>query len=89
MTVSERMSNAGLVPVVVLENAADAVPTARALLAGGAISRLFLECSSCCEKSTAGMERRCLFCEFSPFRFFSILSLRYFDLLLLFKQPII
>ena len=25
MTVSERMSNAGLVPVVVLENAADAV----------------------------------------------------------------
>ena len=35
MTVSERMSNAGLVPVVVLENAADAVPTARALLAGG------------------------------------------------------
>ena len=28
MTVSERMSNAGLVPVVVLENAADAVPTA-------------------------------------------------------------
>lgn len=35
MTVSERMSNAGLVPVVVLENAADAVPAARALLAGG------------------------------------------------------
>ena len=35
MTVSERMSNAGLVPVVVLENAADAVPMARALLAGG------------------------------------------------------
>ena len=34
MTVSERMSNAGIVPVVVLENAADAVPTARALLAG-------------------------------------------------------
>ena len=32
MTVSERMSNAGLVPVVVLENAADAVPTARAIL---------------------------------------------------------
>lgn len=34
MTVSERMSNAGIVPVVVLENAADAVPTARALMAG-------------------------------------------------------
>ena len=39
MTVSERMSNAGLVPVVVLENAADAVPTARALLAGGVDGR--------------------------------------------------
>ena len=35
MTVSERMSNAGLVPGGGLENAADAVPTARALLAGG------------------------------------------------------
>ena len=35
MTISERMSNAGIVPVVVLENAADAVPAAKALLAGG------------------------------------------------------
>ncbi|MDE7219537.1 MAG: bifunctional 4-hydroxy-2-oxoglutarate aldolase/2-dehydro-3-deoxy-phosphogluconate aldolase [Oscillospiraceae bacterium] len=30
-----KLSNAGVVPVVVIENAADAVPTARALLAGG------------------------------------------------------
>lgn len=35
MTVLERMNNAGVVPVVVLENAADAVPTAKALAAGG------------------------------------------------------
>lgn len=35
MTVLERMKQAGVVPVVVIENAADAVPAARALLAGG------------------------------------------------------
>ncbi len=35
MTVLERMNNAGVVPVVVLEDAADAVPTAKALAAGG------------------------------------------------------
>lgn len=35
MTVSERMANTGLVPVVVIENAADAVPTAKAMMAGG------------------------------------------------------
>ena len=35
MTVLERMECAGVVPVVVLENAADAVPTANALAAGG------------------------------------------------------
>ena len=31
----DKLSNAGVVPVVVIENAADAVPTAQALLAGG------------------------------------------------------
>ena len=31
----ERLRNAAVVPVVVLENADDAVPTAQALLAGG------------------------------------------------------
>ena len=35
MEVLERLSNAGVIPVVVLENAEDAVPTAQALLAGG------------------------------------------------------
>ena len=35
MTALERLANAGIVPVVVLENAEDAVPTAKAMLAGG------------------------------------------------------
>ncbi len=35
MDVLTRLSNAGVVPVVVLENAKDAVPTAKAMLAGG------------------------------------------------------
>ena len=35
MTVVERCEKCGLVPVVVIENAEDAVPTARALLKGG------------------------------------------------------
>ena len=32
---ADRMGNAAVVPVVVLDDAADAVPTAKALLAGG------------------------------------------------------
>jgi 2-dehydro-3-deoxyphosphogluconate aldolase/(4S)-4-hydroxy-2-oxoglutarate aldolase len=35
MQITNRIHNAGVVPVVVLENAADAVPTAKAMLAGG------------------------------------------------------
>ena len=35
MTALERLYNAAVVPVVVLDDAADAVPTAKALLAGG------------------------------------------------------
>ena len=35
MEALKRVTNAGVVPVVVIENAADAVPAARALLAGG------------------------------------------------------
>ena len=35
MTVLERLTNSIVVPVVVLDNAADAVPTAEAMLAGG------------------------------------------------------
>ncbi len=35
MTVLERFANAGVVPVVVLDNASDAVPTAKAMVAGG------------------------------------------------------
>ena len=35
MTALERLYNAAVVPVVVLDDAADAVPTAQALLAGG------------------------------------------------------
>ena len=35
MTVMERLANAGLVPVVVIENAKDAIPTANAMVAGG------------------------------------------------------
>ena len=35
MTSLERLARAGVVPVVVLENAKDAVPTAKAMLAGG------------------------------------------------------
>lgn len=35
MTIMEKLANAGIVPVVVLERVEDAVPTARALLAGG------------------------------------------------------
>lgn len=35
MNILERLSNAGVVPVVVIEDAKDAVPTANALLAGG------------------------------------------------------
>ena len=35
MEILDRLSNAGVVPVVVIEHAEDAVPTAKALLAGG------------------------------------------------------
>ncbi len=35
MEIMERFHNAGVIPVVVIEDAADAVPTAKALLAGG------------------------------------------------------
>ena len=35
MTILERLSNAGVVPVVVLDDAKDAVPAARAMVAGG------------------------------------------------------
>ena len=35
MTVLERLANAGVVPVVVLEDAKDAIPVAKAMLAGG------------------------------------------------------
>ena len=35
MNTADRMGNAAVVPVVVLDDAADAVPTAKALLAGG------------------------------------------------------
>ena len=35
MTILERFANSGVVPVVVLDDAADAIPTAKALLAGG------------------------------------------------------
>ena len=35
MTVLERLANAGVVPVVVLEEAKDAIPVAKAMLAGG------------------------------------------------------
>ncbi len=35
MTATERMAAAGIVPVVVIDDAKDAVPTAKALLAGG------------------------------------------------------
>ena len=35
MDVLKRMACAGIVPVVVLEDAKDAVPTARAMVAGG------------------------------------------------------
>ena len=35
MTVLERLKNAGVVPVVVLDNAEDAIPTANAMVAGG------------------------------------------------------
>lgn len=35
MEVLERVGNAGVVPVVVIENVADAIPAAKALLAGG------------------------------------------------------
>ena len=35
MDILTRLSNAGVVPVVVIENAKDAVPTAQAMLAGG------------------------------------------------------
>ena len=35
MNILERFSRSGIVPVVVIEDAKDAVPTAKALLAGG------------------------------------------------------
>ena len=35
MKMLEQLANAGIIPVVILENAADAIPTAKALLAGG------------------------------------------------------
>lgn len=35
MDILERLANAGVVPVVVLEDAKDAIPTAKAMLAGG------------------------------------------------------
>ncbi len=35
MTVLERMANAGIVPVVVIDDAKDAVPTANAMISGG------------------------------------------------------
>ena len=42
MTALERLYNAAVVPVVVLDDAADAVPTAKALLAGGVASSTLL-----------------------------------------------
>ena len=35
MTVKESLANSGIVPVVVLDDAKDAIPAAKALLAGG------------------------------------------------------
>ena len=35
MNVLERLKNAGVVPVVVLDSAEDAIPTANAMVAGG------------------------------------------------------
>ena len=35
MDILKKLSNTGIVPVVVIDNAKDAVPTAQALLAGG------------------------------------------------------
>ena len=35
MDIMKKLSNAGIVPVVVIDDAKDAVPTAQALLAGG------------------------------------------------------
>ena len=38
MDVMKQFAASGIVPVVVLENAEDAVPTARAMVAGGIVS---------------------------------------------------
>ena len=46
MTALERLYNAAVVPVVVLDDAADAVPTAKALLAGGVDVMEIMEDSS-------------------------------------------
>ena len=35
MEIMDRLGNAGIIPVAVIEQAEDAVPTAKALLAGG------------------------------------------------------
>lgn len=39
MNVFERLASAGIVPVVVIENAENAVPTAKAMLKGGIYSQ--------------------------------------------------
>ena len=59
MEVIERLSNAGVVPVVVLEDAADAVPTAKAMLAGGVDVMEITSRTAAAKDSIAAVSKEC------------------------------
>ena len=59
MEVIERLGNAGVVPVVVLEDAADAVPTAKAMLAGGVDVMEITFRTAAAKDSIAAVSREC------------------------------
>lgn len=59
MEVMERLRRAGVVPVVVLENAADAVPTANAMLAGGVDVMEITFRTAAARDSIAAVAREC------------------------------
>ncbi|MCI9120026.1 MAG: bifunctional 4-hydroxy-2-oxoglutarate aldolase/2-dehydro-3-deoxy-phosphogluconate aldolase [Oscillibacter sp.] len=59
MEIIDRLGNAGVVPVVVLEDAADAVPTAKAMLAGGIDVMEITFRTAAAQESIAAVAKEC------------------------------
>ena len=59
MTVMERLANSIVVPVVVLEKAEDAVPTAKAMLAGGVDAREITFRTACTPEAIKAVAENC------------------------------